>query len=205
MSADKRTPHTDALETLGTIITEAEKRDAIHLAVENVIAGQTISPGSKVGWLDKEKRIVGRYTNTKVEKALGIADPFLENSILAGQRFWLVVTPREITSLRHVWTHPDFPIVEEIAEESKALSKVEESKKWIEEFVSRIPLDYAVVMNGAEDWLRSKRRGGWGEYLCFGGLLEGEYVPDEFWMHYEIVTDQAVEEDHRGSFFTCSC
>lgn len=39
MSADKRTMTTDALETLGTIITEHEKRDAIHIAVENVVAG----------------------------------------------------------------------------------------------------------------------------------------------------------------------
>lgn len=39
MSADKRSIHTDALHTLGTIIGEGEKRDAIHIAVEPCIAG----------------------------------------------------------------------------------------------------------------------------------------------------------------------
>jgi hypothetical protein len=31
---EKRTVTTDALETLGTIITNAERRDAIHIAVK---------------------------------------------------------------------------------------------------------------------------------------------------------------------------
>ena len=45
---DKRTVATDALLTLGTIIGPAEKRDAIHLAVEPVIAGEKLRPGDHV-------------------------------------------------------------------------------------------------------------------------------------------------------------
>jgi hypothetical protein len=80
-----------------------------------------------------------------------------------------------------------------------------ESEQWIRNFANRVSLHYDVLMEGAADWVRSKQAGEWGDYLCFGGLLEGESVPDEFWTHYEAVTGEKVEEDHRGSFFTCSC
>lgn len=49
MSADNRSVSTDALATLGTIIDESAGRDAIHLAVEPVIAGEELRPGADVG------------------------------------------------------------------------------------------------------------------------------------------------------------
>lgn len=104
MSADKRTVATDALETLGTApLRDTEKRDAIHLAVDPVVAGQRLSPGAHitvtngVAWL------------TPTGQGIGIVDPFLDSMVEPGDRFWLVVYPRKITSLRHVWTHPDLP------------------------------------------------------------------------------------------------
>lgn len=39
-TGDKRSVSTDALETLGTIIDDRAGRDAIHLAVEPVHAGE---------------------------------------------------------------------------------------------------------------------------------------------------------------------
>ncbi len=99
--SDKRTVATDALETLGTIIDETASRDAIHLAVEPVIAGELLHPGQKVFASKGIAIIATKY-------ALGIVDPFLKQDVLPGQRFWLVVNPGQITSLRHVWTHPHF-------------------------------------------------------------------------------------------------
>lgn len=101
MSADKRSVHTDALATLGNIIGPGEKRDAIHLAVEPVIAAEPLLPGMHVGFIDGG---VGRSTDP-----VGIVDPFIQGIIQKGQMFWLVVYPRTITSLRHVWDHPKFP------------------------------------------------------------------------------------------------
>ena len=43
LNADRRSPHTDALDTLGSVITEHEKRDAIHLAVEPAVAGRPVA------------------------------------------------------------------------------------------------------------------------------------------------------------------
>lgn len=99
-NTDKRKASTDALETLGMIIDETQKRDAIHLAVEPVIAKERLLPGQNVG------------VNGITENPMGIVDPFLKNPVEIGQRFWLVVYPRQINSLRYVWTHPAFPDTE---------------------------------------------------------------------------------------------
>lgn len=94
MTADNRYVKTDALETLGSIIDANQKRDAIHLAVETVVAAQRLTPGEDVGFVDGG---VGLCDNP-----VGIVDPFLKSLVKKGQRFWLVVYPRQITSLRHV-------------------------------------------------------------------------------------------------------
>lgn len=105
---DKRSVHTDALETLGTIIGDDEHRDAIHLAVEPVEAGEWLVPGQDISLVN------GKAFN-RTGKHVGIVDPFLKEPIAPGQKFWLVVYPRMITSLRHVWTHPSFADVPEVA------------------------------------------------------------------------------------------
>lgn len=202
-NAEKRSVFTDALATLGTIIGEGEARDAIHLAVEPVTAGETLYPAQHVHLADGVAKLSGG-------NCVGIVDPFLVNPVHAGQRFWLVVYPRQITSLRHVWEHPAFPPSGETAAAQLAEPATDEdpqtrSERWIRDWCMSIPLDYNIVMGGARDYVVARRRGDYGEYLCFGGLLEGEYVPDEFWTHYETVTGDKVEQDHRGSFFTCSC
>lgn len=196
MSAEKRSVTTDALETLGSIIDETAGRDAIHLAVEPVIAAHAMDAGAHVGLMSD-----GRASEL-ADKMLWIVDPFLEKGVEAGERFWLVVYPRQITSLRHVWSHPAFA---DASEPQPDVTPGNASEQWIRIFAVSVSLHYDVLMEGAADWVRSKEAGGWGDYLCFGGLLEGETVPDEFWTHYEAVTGSAVQEDHRGSFFTCSC
>lgn len=105
MSQDKRTVSTDALETLGMIHTRQEYRDAIHLAVEPVEAGQNLKAGDHIYLVEGKAYKITKYN----VDALGIVDPFLPKGVKEGEKFWLVVYPRKITSLRHVWSHPDFP------------------------------------------------------------------------------------------------
>lgn len=242
MSADKRTVHTDALATLGTIIGPEEKRDAIHLGVVPVIAAEDLLPGQHVGFVEGG---VGRAVKT-----VGIVDPFIEGAIHKGERFWLVVYPRKITSLRHVWTHPDVPDdmdSMQIAETTTAslpapkktvapaprvspkkaaqvvvaptpaptpapapsVPKEDErkaySKRYIEELANRVGISYNRLVDGATDWMESQQSGRYGSYITGGAQMEGEYVPDDFWMHYEIVTGTPVPDELRGSFFSCSC
>jgi hypothetical protein len=176
--SDKRKVSTDALETLGTIFEHGE-RDAIHLAVEPVIAGEKIRPGENIGI-----RAGKAYAKSAlVDKHLGIADPFLKEQIQPGQKFWLVVYPRQITSLRDVWSHPDFE------EATPRVYDSSESIEWLENFARSEGLEYGTLMNHAEDgWMPSS---------------DGISVPDEFWTHYENVTGHSVSNRH--SYFSCAC
>ena len=105
-----RTPSTDALETLGMIHFKPEHRDAIHLAVDPVTAGCDLSVGQKIGIVQGHAFPSGMTLalGTKVPYH-GIVDPFLPRGPQEGETFWFVMAPRMVTSLRHVWAHPDFP------------------------------------------------------------------------------------------------
>lgn len=101
--ADKRTVSTDALDTLGTIHTKPEKRDAIHLAVEPVTASEDLYPGQHI-----VVDTAGNALPAVPGEGLGIVDPFLRTRVKRGERFWFVMYPRQVHSLRHVWSHPAF-------------------------------------------------------------------------------------------------
>lgn len=189
-TADKRSVSTDALETLGTIINNNAGRDAIHLAVEPVVASEKLYPGQHIGITD------GRAT-TKAKKKLGIVDPFISDFVPEGEMFWLVVYPRQITSLRHVWTHPDFE--ENNVSEKEPEDKVTISKKWIAAFADRIRQHPDSLMAAADNWVDNQ------DYTYDNSESYKDHWDEfpEFWNHYEIVTGRKPSE--AGSFFTCSC
>lgn len=102
---------------LGQLADESSKRDAIHIAVAPVIAGEMLIPGDEIGFMNPNVTdIVGRANNpTDLRRkavsgirAIGIVDPFLRDRVKQGERFWMLLFPRTITGLRHAWTHPAF-------------------------------------------------------------------------------------------------
>ena len=213
MSEDKRKVSTDALETLGMKIDHTQKRDAIHLAVEPVMAKNILQPGDHVS-------ACGRHTYRGSDVAVGIVDPFLERAVHPGEWFWLVIYPRHIHSLRHVWTHPSFP--DEIKEESE----IEKSKKWMENFgkniqwikdnenIMQIGIDYETIMRLANKW--SENENNQFESGSFSTIyndvdtqsIHSEFSDGEikeFWLHYEIITGMKVEENLKRDFFGCCC
>ena len=204
MSGDKRSVATDALETLGTIIDSTAGRDAIHLAVEPAVAGHTLRPGEDVGFLDDG-------TVGVCENPLGIVDPFLKTAVKKGEMFWFVVYPRKITSLRHVWAHPEFDTEREKPRpfprplNVKSLKRLainqasEDSKLWLMRYAESVGVSYDELMEHAKEHAEE------GGYWVEGGRFDGEYIPDAFWDHYEAVTDTKVNKEYRDNFFSCSC
>jgi len=197
--AEKRSVATDALETLGSIITEGG-RDAIHLAVERVTAGQMLRPGDHIGFVDGK-------ASASAEKYLGIVDPFLLGLVQPGEQFWMVVYPRQITSLRHVWSHPDFP-EESVRHEvnvkidtTEALKQL--SKEYLEGFAGSSGMSYDELIVSMKHYLGRHSDGN--SSLTLAGLSSGTYVDDEFWEHYGRVTGQEVPQAVRTDYFSCAC
>lgn len=203
MSADNRTVHTDALATLGTIISENEKRDAIHLAVIPTVAQHSLRPGEHV-----------QATGDVGPNPVGIVDPFLPaRGVRRGEWFWLVIYPRQINSLRHVWTHPAFPD-EKPQEIEQCQTKIREDAETRLRAItdSWEGPDYdtfvKLAINGrAGDENDSQYYGNsWnieGEYIySYGRDASGE-IPPEAWDLVETITGKKVKD--RPQYFSCSC
>ena len=190
---DRRKVSTDALETLGMKIGPNEKRDAIHLAVIPMEAKAKLWPGQHVtadGW-------------PAPQRGIGIVDPFLEGPVHPGERFWLMICPRMITSLRHVWTHPAFADEPEgVAASNAAVESTKEaSERWLREFIDNSDCpDYETVI------AKALSNDGWSpEFLHFNGDDAHGEIPPEFYLHLEIVTGISVPLEHRATSFFCSC
>lgn len=182
---------------LGQLITTAQNRDAIHIAIVPALAGMYLAPGDRIALNLKGEAI-------RSSSSIGIVDPFLQvNAISPGEKFWLYLNPGSITSLRHEWTHPAFaneaaPTNNQAAEtiaDSKAASE-----RWLREYIARQDLpSYERVMAKVLE-----QDVGWDEdYITFEGVDAHADIPPEFWDHVRVVT--GVDVRVKATLFSCSC
>lgn len=191
-SADKRSVSTDALETLGMVHFREEKRDAIHLAVMPVEAGETLRPGTHIG-VSKN----GKAYAVAREHCIGIVDPFLTEPVSYRDRFWLVIYPRKIQSLRHVWSHPALPDEAPAVASAEPAGDFASAKARIRDMAADLDCSVERLMDGAASFLEH------GECLHFGHDLDYDWPAEDFWRCYEIVTGKPVAS--KEFFFRCSC
>lgn len=170
---------------IGKLIDDTAGRDAIHIAIAPVTAGEDLAPGAHIGFMDDKKELVCGW-----KSLIGIVDPFLKDGVKRGERFWMFLYPNTITSLRHEWTHPAF-------EDPKAASE-----KWLRIFAEQVGLSYAMVLSAAIDFAR------YGDYHTFGYDTPSFIYKERplFWKHIEIVTGETFNNATKESMpFTCSC
>lgn len=178
-----------AVPNIGAEPAATEQRDAIHMAVAPVIAASTLVPGQRVGFLPD-----GR--GAAVQPFVGIVDPFLKTAVLEGQRFWLLVEPNTITSLRHQWSHPAF----QGETESPTRSADEE---WLRDFADDVYTPYERLMEGAAEELRHP--GNYPVILDIDTPNRAYSDIGEFWKRYRNVTHANVPEGYSNTFISCSC
>ncbi len=186
---------------IGSLITTPQQRDAVHICVAPVVAGERLFPGQPIAGLRDGKA----YAAQDAINCIGIVDPFLALPIYSESQFWLFLKPGSIQSLRHHWEHPEMPEEGAAAEAGGTVATVigptfcSPSEKWLRDFASDVGLSYDALMHGASGWVNHEDR------LYCGPLLDGETVPEEFWPHYEAVIGFKVDENKKYNFFSCSC
>jgi hypothetical protein len=171
---------------LGKIITTRQERDAIHIAVVPMTAGQKLQPGDKV-WMENGRAMLGAINS------IGVVDPFLTVSVQHGETFWLYLNPGSITSLRHEWTHPALDGEPAVAEAKRVITQMADS----------MGLSYAALMDYG-----SHHAKGWDDgYVTQQGSEDWRDGFDSvaFWPAYELVTGEKVPDDKKDHFFSCSC
>lgn len=95
---------------LGKVINQDETafRDAIHVAVAPLVAGTDLVPGQKFILVNGDAFPAAEEVDG-LSSAVGVVDPFLNSTgVKKGQKFWGLIVPGTITSLRHAWGHPAF-------------------------------------------------------------------------------------------------
>lgn len=206
------TAPSEALDTLGTApLPDGLGRDAIHLAVIPAIAEAPILPGAHVAY-DHETLIASRRAPGD-ETAVGIVDPFLTSPVLAGERFWLIVYPRTVTSLRHEWEHPAIPTVARVAPVQIEGDRAE-AEAWLRANIG----DHGIGEPGDDRWdygdtfetVVAKAESGqfdaYGDgvsYLLISGTDAHGAIPHEFWRQVEIYVGHPIT--NRATYWSCSC
>jgi hypothetical protein len=116
----------DVVKMLGTK-PKTSIRDAVHIAVVSLDVATTVYPGQRVG-----------VENGKIDPTsallVGIVDPFLNNvPVVPGEKCFLYLFPGTITSLMHVWTHPDVPASNDVEVLQKRIKELESRNAELEE------------------------------------------------------------------------
>ncbi len=182
-------------ETIGTILTEDYKRDAIHIAMFPAISAEILWRGDYVALENSREDLVFKVLPSD-KRCIGMVDPFVNDRINPYQKFWVFLLPNTVTSLRHDWTHPAF--VKEVRVDNVPTRGA--SELWLRSFLDNADAPgYDEVMRVIED-----QDGSWDpDYLHFQNYDAHGEIPTEFWEHVENVLGYAPK--HKPSYFSCSC
>ncbi len=85
-----------------------EERDAIHVPIAAVEAGELLRPGQWVKFSEERYRDLTVYAAT-AETAIGVVDPFLPRPAKKEEVFFILVKPGVVDNLHHSWDANEFP------------------------------------------------------------------------------------------------
>jgi hypothetical protein len=180
---------------LGELVEGERERDAVHVAVIPVVAGAHLQPGQRVRLVDGRALPVPTGAT-----GVGVVDPFLTfDNVRHGERFWLLLYPGTITSLRHEWAHPAFPRVSDGEGKDSA-------ERWLKTFAAENDIGFRTLVDACLE----------GGYHSLGHnetasqqmseSLSNPLVAELLWRHMEVYTGQRFAPDHRdGTYFGCAC
>lgn len=186
---------------IGLIHSEVHPKDAIHIAIAQVRAGETLSPAEPVGF----KEVEGVVYRDALH--IGIVDPFLKAQVTKDTVFYLFLNPNSVTSLTHQWTHPSF------SREAQLPAAEAWLKKHSQAYFGTDEDDYFAEWEGTNyQRFIDEFKEGKVEYYAYGDDFSNHYNNNidgfrkKFWDNLEIVTGiKATKEQRDQEYFTCSC
>lgn len=162
---------------LGKLQDKAGVKDAVHVAIVSVRAGQLIKPGSRCSLNEFNEAVVNN-------KGYGIADPWLKSNIKTGDIFLLILGQNEIPNVRHVWEHPTIKFDEPTRDVKLNI--------YIQEQSENLGVTYNELMNAAEQLIlknkKTKYCGNKTEEQC-----EETWDNWEFWSEWSSETGYEFE------------
>lgn len=187
---------------LGVLIDGPAERDAVHVAVAPVTAGEDLQPGVNVGF--NPDGTVGI-----VSPLIGIIDPFLSRGPNKGQRCYVFLYPNTVTSLRHHWEHPAFgvqqlPTMADVVrgERGGGMSEKVTSEAWLRVYAGKMNC-YDGPEQAYQRLLDGLQAGNLRSHGRDLSSLDDLYDADELRRHAEVVLGRRIDF---GEFtFSCSC
>ncbi len=172
-------------DVLGRLADPKADRDAVHVAIIPVTCSHAkVHPGEplKVSFGAVDKAGDGEWD--------GIVDPFLTAPVMPGERFYMVLKPGSITSLRHDWEHPAFKSSEEELEMG-----------WVREFAASLGVAFDTLWEGAGHYSEDEN------YYVSTGEIE-VYGDGQDWVKFwEIFCRRTGKKkpSYEQGFFSCAC
>lgn len=203
MSSNREMSEKDTMSLIGKLLPEGAGRDAIHIAVAPVTASESLRPGTHVALIADSARVM----RCAPGKGVGIIDPYLPATtiIKAGERVFVFLYPQTITSLRHEWTHPMFPLSSTTTDVKSA------SEVWLRDFAEHVGVSYPRLLDIAAEYIET----GESEVLSYNTPDRVYDDGEAFWNHYAAVTGtlsaiiakrlSGATLEFKTAPFSCSC
>lgn len=183
---------------LGKLIDSPQQRDAVHIAIVPLIAGEHLDAGEKFRLAYGTKNIALRGDYNEDSEVAGVVDPFLPGwgGVEKGQEFWGLLFPNTVTGMRHEWFNPTF--------DEPAVGK-DEHEKWLRGFCDRWNFNFDELITagvGANpDWRCVVARG-----IDLHSATELGEDEQLFWEHLEKFTQKTFSQEHRNQMgWSCTC
>lgn len=189
----------DPIQSIGKLLSENEKRDAIHIAILPVVTAEDLQPGDHVSIRYGTNQVEHTPTSLKSDNRVGIIDPFLNLRVVPkGSRVYLFLYPNTVTGMRHEWS---CPAVDGTTTLSPPEDDKEEHEKWLRNFAKKWNYDYdELTIDAQKD----------GGHIVAGSTssspedMGSDY--EEFWDHLEALAGQKFNAHHRGCItWSCAC
>jgi len=172
-------------DVLGRLADPKAAKDAIHVAIIPVTCEHAkVYPGEPL------RVSYGAILKAGDEESHGIVDPFLTSPVMPGERFYMLLKPGSITSLRHDWEHPAFT------------DKTEEDEmEWVKNFAAELGIAFDILWDGAGDHADDA------DYYVNTGTIEIHGSSEDWEKFWEIFCRRTKKKkpEYAGGFFSCAC